>query len=200
MISVKNARSRNDCYQFLFLIKIGLSPYLLGANDNFASEEIRMKTKLFYIFLMTFITQSASAVKIEYKYDDDEEEHHTRAIVMLEKNDTNPEKPSIEKDYNRFCAAILKGANENMKRSIEIKGITDGHLSYVRALMKKAYEVAKEREVPFVLSFYGLNEENHNILSTEWAPFQKEVDEFYVNPYEKAFRKMENNPTSYDSD
>lgn len=146
--------------------------------------------------LITFFIPSAFAMKIEYQNNEDEEEYHTGAIITLGKNDTNPALESMKLNYNRLGAVILKGANENKKRSFQIKGITSQHMTFVRAIMKKASEIAEERQVPFVLSFYDENGKRQDTLSLEWEPLQKEIDKFYVNPWGKALRNLNN----YDSD
>jgi len=136
---------------------------------------------------MLFIFKNALAMKIEYEYDfgDDSNEHHISATISLESKDTDPTKPSMKSNYGRLGATILRGASENNLRPINIRGIQDIHLAFVRALMKKTHEIATEREVPVALYFYRTDSTKHNILEAEWAPLQKEIDAFYVNPYEK---------------
>ena len=139
--------------------------------------------KYIYVFLMTFIFQNAFAMKIQYQYDDCEEEHHTGAIITLNKNDINPEIPSMKSNYNKLGAAILRGASENNQRYFEIREINDRNVEFARALMRKTYEIAMAREVPLTLSFYGTGETKNVTLSNEWEPLQQKIDEFYVNPF-----------------
>ena len=142
--------------------------------------------KAIYILLTFFMLQSASGMKIEYQYDDCEEEHHTGAFVMLESKDTNPNLASMQSNYNRLGAAILKGANDTEKRYIHIKNITDKHIDFTRALIRKAYEIATQREVPIRMSFFSASEQLQEMLTNEWAPLQINIDKFYVNPWGKA--------------
>jgi hypothetical protein len=135
--------------------------------------------------MILFIFKNALAMKIQYEYEDDDNEHHSSATIILEKNDIDPTKPSMKSNYNRLGATILRGASENNRRPIYIKGIQDIHLTFVRALLQKAHEIATQREIPVSLYFYKIDGSNHNILEEEWAPSQKEIDAFYVNPYEK---------------
>jgi hypothetical protein len=71
-----------------------------------------------------------------------------------------------------------RGADDRKQRNFHIKNITEKNIVFARALMKKAYEIAEEREVPITLFFYDTRGEKHNELSTGWEPFQKKVNEF----------------------
>lgn len=138
-----------------------------------------MGTKFFCLLLTICLSQNASGMKIDYKYDDCEEEYHSGATITLETNDTNPDKISMKSNYNKFCAAILRGANDKDQRYFDIKNTSEKHIEFARALMNKAYEVATEREIPITLSFYGPTGDKHNMLSIEWGPFQQEINKFY---------------------
>ncbi len=155
-----------------------------------------MRKQISYIFLTVLFIQSSFAMKIEYEYNDCDGEHHSGAIITLEQKDIDPTIPSMQSNYNRLGAAILKGANENEIRGIHIKNITERNIIFARALIRKTYEIATDREVPLRLYLYGVRDEKHEILTEEWEPLQKNIDRFYINPYENLFITGSN----YDSD
>lgn len=130
-------------------------------------------------FFIPSAFKSASAIKIEYIYNDCEDEFHSGAIITLQKNDTNPTCSSMKSNYNKIGAAILRGASNHEQRSFSIKGISHSHIEFARALMKKAYDISEERELPITLCFYDVLGEEQNILSREWETFQEKLNMFY---------------------
>ncbi|KYQ99882.1 hypothetical protein DLAC_03841 [Tieghemostelium lacteum] len=135
-------------------------------------------------------------MKVNYEYDDCEGEYHTGVTIILGHNDINPDMPSMKSNYNKLGASILRGASENHQRYIYIKNIQGNNLAFARALLLKAYEIAKEREVPISMSFFDGNNNPILSLKEEWGKLQPEIDKFYVNPNENFFLYG----SDYDSD
>lgn len=141
--------------------------------------------KYLALCLVCFSVVKGQAVKFEYA---DEEYDQTRATIRLSHQDAALTAAQAPQYYNRLGSIILKNhPGSSHIRPIDIKGMTLTNLEFVRNLMRKAYEIATEREVPINLNFYRNDGTIDSTLTTEWQPLGEEIEtHFYVNPWSKV--------------